>query len=112
MTQHRRWVHQGNKFINCLTCNVKFATKQILSMHVASVHEKIKEFDCLSCNSIFSHKSTFDKHVAVIHNGKTPSKSKSLTISNKRKENQMLCSKFKKIITEKTPLAVHEEALH
>ena len=81
-------------------------------MHVATVYEKIKEFDCLICNTNFSHKSTLNKHIAVIHNGKTPSNSKSNIITKKGKENQMLCSKFKKIITEKTPLAVYDAALH
>ena len=81
-------------------------------MHVVTVYEKIKEFDCLISNTNFSHKSTLNKHIAVIHNGKTPSKSKSNIITKKGKGNQMVCSKCKKIIPKKIPLAVHEAVLH
>ena len=61
MTQHKKWVHQGKISIDCSTCDAKFATKQILNMHVVTVYEKIKEFDCLISNNNFSHNSTLLK---------------------------------------------------
>ena len=112
MKIHKKRVHKGDKFKNCLICDAKFATNQGLNMHVTTVHDKMKLFNCPICETIFSHKSTMVKHIAVVHDGQNPTKSKSGNINNEQKEKHLVCSICMKSYPEKTSLAVHEEAEH
>ena len=47
-------VHEGNKPFKCNTCNVNFAGKQNLNVHIASLHEWKKDFKCKICDVNFA----------------------------------------------------------
>ena len=53
--------------LRCEICEVYFAAKRSLNLHIASVHDKQKSYNCELCNTkftqkVFSENSTQNTH--------------------------------------------------
>ena len=52
---HITSIHEGKRH-NCVICDKTYATKAILETHIETVHEKKKQYQCEKCENSFTTK--------------------------------------------------------
>ena len=56
----------------CSKCDLSFAKKHNLKVHIRTVHEGQKPFKCTICDASFARSGNLKKHVATVHERKKP----------------------------------------
>ena len=69
------------KSYKCSKCDLRFAKKHNLKVHIRTVHEGQKPFKCTICDASFARSGNLKKHIASVHERKKPFKCTSCGVS-------------------------------
>ncbi|CAK1587562.1 unnamed protein product [Parnassius mnemosyne] len=67
--RHQKNYHMGEKKFACNDCNMRFATKTLLSLHIVK-HSPARLFTCQYCDKTFKRAKNLGTHVRIHLNDK------------------------------------------
>ena len=77
LNKHVKSVHDGEKLLQCPSCDYNTLRTSALKDHISAVHEEKKHFQCLRCNFSCGIKHNLNRHIRIVHENKKPRKKKS-----------------------------------
>ena len=82
LNKHVKSVHDGEKLLQCPSCDYNTLRTSALKDHISAVHEENKPFQCLRCNFSCGIKHNLNRHIRIVHENKKPHKKKSIVKNN------------------------------